>query len=70
MIILSQAGKSVVKDILMVSLVFAALTGAYLGFAVAERYRALTAAYLVQSQQIMEIIQQNRTPKVDGSEVK
>ena len=48
---------SLLKDVLLVSAVFAALSGAYLGLAVAERYRALTQAYIAQSEQIIKVIQ-------------
>ena len=55
---LSDKARSVLKDVLVVSLVFAAMSGFYIGFAYAERYRALTQAYIAQSQQIIRILEQ------------
>jgi len=52
--------KAILKDVLLVGSVFAVLSGAYLGFAVAERYRALTAAYIAQSNELIQILQQNQ----------
>lgn len=51
---------SLLKDMLLVSAVFLALSGAYYGLAVTERYRALTRAYIAQSEQLISLIQQNR----------
>jgi hypothetical protein len=51
--------KALLKDALLVSAVFATISGTYIGFAYAERYRALTAAYIAQSQEIIRILQQN-----------
>lgn len=53
---MSEKARSFFKDILLVGGVFAVLSGAYIGFAYAERYRALTRAYIVQSEQIAEIL--------------
>jgi hypothetical protein len=53
---LSQKTRSFLKDMLFVSVCFAVLSGAYFGFAVAERYRALTQAYLRQAAQIEQIL--------------
>jgi len=52
---MSEKARSFFKDILLVGMVFAALSGAYVGFGYAERYRALTRAYIMQSEQIAEI---------------
>ena len=57
---LSGRFKAILKDVLLVSAVFALLTGSYYGFAVIERYRALTRAYIAQSEQLIDILQQNR----------
>lgn len=57
---LSQRARTFIKDVLLVGAVFAALSGAYFGFAVAERYRALTGAYIAQSEQLISILQQNQ----------
>ena len=54
---LSDKAKSLLKDVLVVSSLFATLSGAYLGFAVAERYRALTQAHIAQSQEILRVLQ-------------
>ena len=63
---LSGRFKAVLKDVLLVSSVFALLTGSYFGFAVVERYRALTRAYIAQSEQLIEVLQKNRrVPNVD-----
>ncbi len=63
---LSGRFKAILKDVLLVSSVFALLTGSYYGFAVAERYRALTRAYIAQSEQLIEVLQQNRSkPNVE-----
>lgn len=55
---LSQKARGLVKDVLFMSLVAAAMSGFYLGFAYAERYRALTQAYLVQSEALIQILNQ------------
>jgi hypothetical protein len=60
---LSEKARQTAKDVLFVSLIFAAISGAYIGIAVAERYRALTRAYIVQSEQILEILQQQSGKK-------
>ena len=59
---LSQKARSIAKDFLLVSLVFAALSGAYYTFAVTERFRALTAAYITQSEQLIVILNQQANP--------
>jgi hypothetical protein len=48
--------KTILQDVLLVGGVFAVLSGAYVGFAYAERYRALTAAYMTQSEQLIAIL--------------
>ena len=53
---MSEKARSFFKDILLVGGVFAVLSGAYVGFAYAERYRALTSAYIVQSEQLIGIL--------------
>jgi hypothetical protein len=53
---LSQKTRSFLKDMLFVSVCFAVLSGAYFGFALVERYRALTQAYLRQAAQIEQIL--------------
>ncbi len=63
-----KAGKFF-KDVLLVSGVFTLLSGAYFGFAVAERYRALTAAYITQSNELIKVIQRNQGAP-NGEEVK
>jgi len=55
---MSDKLKSILKDVLLVGSVFAVLSGSYYGFAVAERYRALTRAYIVQSEQLISILNQ------------
>lgn len=57
---MSDKARSFFKDVLLVAAVFAALSGAYCGFAVAERYRALTQAYIAQSQELIKVIQSNQ----------
>ena len=59
---MSEKARSFFKDVLLVGGVFAVLSGAYVGFAYAERYRALTSAYIVQSEQLIGILQQ-QTPE-------
>jgi hypothetical protein len=54
---LAEKTRSFVKDALLVSAVFATITGAYLGFAVAERYRGLTRAYIAQSQALINVLE-------------
>jgi hypothetical protein len=53
--------KTVLKDVLLVGSVFAVISGSYLGFAVAERYRVLTHAYIIQSERLMEILNAQNT---------
>ncbi len=60
---MSEKARSFFRDVLLVGVVFAALSGAYVGFAYAERYRALTAAYIVQSEQLITILNK-QTPVV------
>ena len=50
---MSEKARSFFKDVLLVGGMFAALSGAYIGFAYAERYRALTGAHIVQSEQLL-----------------
>lgn len=57
---LSEKFKAILKDVLLVGAVFAVLSGSYYGFAVAERYRALTQAYIAQSEQIIDVLQRSR----------
>ena len=59
---MSEKARSFFKDILLVAGVFAALSGAYVGFAYAERYRALTGAYIAQSERLMSILNQQMRP--------
>jgi len=54
---LSAKTRSVLKDIAVIGAVFASLSGAYFGFAVAERYRALTKAYISQSIELITILE-------------
>jgi hypothetical protein len=60
---MSQKARQLFKDVLLVGAVFAALSGSYLGFAVAERYRALTNAYVAQSVELVRILQQQQPPQ-------
>lgn len=53
---LSQKTRSFLKDVLLVAAVFATMTGTYFGFAVTERYRTLTKAYIVQSEYLVNIL--------------
>lgn len=55
--------KSILKDTLLVGAVFAVLSGAYIGFAYAERYRALTQAHIAQSNELIKILQQQNAPQ-------
>ena len=55
---MSEKARSFFKDVLLVIGAFAALSGAYVGFAYAERYRALTSAYIVQSEKLIGILNQ------------
>jgi len=55
---LSQKARDWLKDVLRIVLVFAAMSGAYYGLVVAERYRALTQAYLVQAEALIQILNQ------------
>jgi hypothetical protein len=58
-----EKARSFFKDVLLVGGVFAVLSGAYAGFAYAERYRALTGAYIVQSEKIIGFLHQH-APRV------
>ena len=62
---MSEKARSFFKDILLVGMVFAVLSGAYVGFAYAERWRALTRAYITQSEQIATILRN----QIEASEV-
>ncbi len=64
---MSEKARSLFKDILLVGGVFAALSGAYVGFAYAERYRALTQAYMAQSEKLISILNQ-QSPQVQEPE--
>ncbi|KKL13642.1 hypothetical protein LCGC14_2523730 [marine sediment metagenome] len=55
---MSEKARSFFKDVLLVAGVFTVLSGAYVGFAYAERYRALTGAYIAQSEKLMSILSQ------------
>ena len=55
---LSQKARSLLKDVLLVSLVFTALSGAYYGFAQAERLRAATKAHMIQDEALILILNQ------------
>ena len=59
---LSGRFKAILTDVLLVGAVFAALSGAYVGFAYAERYRALTGAYIAQSERLISILNQQLNP--------
>ena len=59
---MSEKARSFFKDILLVAGVFAALSGAYVGFAYAERYRALTGAYIAQSERLISILNKQTEP--------
>ena len=67
---LSQKARTITKDVLLVSMVFLALSGAYYTFAVAERFRALSAAYIVQSEQLITILNQQaqKAPQPNAGE--
>lgn len=54
---LSDKARRSIKDFLVIAFVFLFISGAYLGFAVAERYRAFTALHIAQSQEIIKILQ-------------
>ena len=58
--------KAILTDVLLVGTVFAVLSIAYLGFAYAERYRGLTAAYMVQSQQLIDILNKQAPAVSEG----
>ncbi len=60
---MSEKARSFFKDFLLVGGVFAVLSGAYVGFAVAERYRALTEAYIVTSERLIVILN-HQAPQV------
>lgn len=53
---MSDRLRQIMKDVLLVGSVFAVLSGSYYGFAVAERYRALTRAYVYQADQLATIL--------------
>lgn len=55
---LSQNIRRITQDIFLIAVVFAAMSVAYLGFAYTERYRALTRAYLVQAEALIQILNQ------------
>ena len=55
---MSDKARSLFKDILLVGVVFAALSGAYLGFAYVERFRASTAAHKLQDDALIAILNQ------------
>jgi capsular polysaccharide biosynthesis protein len=65
---LQEKTRGFIKDVLLVSAVFATLSGAYLTFAVAERYRALTRAYIAQSEQLIQVLQQSQASQTVTSE--
>lgn len=60
---LSEKAGKFLKDVLLVAGVFAVLSGSYFGFAVAERYRALTNAYLAQSEGLIQLINSQGAPR-------
>jgi hypothetical protein len=51
------------KDALLVTAVFALISGAYFGFAVTERYRGFTKAHLEQTEALLELIQSQQSKK-------
>ncbi len=57
---MSQRARVLLQDMFRVGLVFAVLSGAYVGFGYAERYRALTKAYIAQSEQLIGILNTQR----------
>lgn len=59
---LSGRFKAILTDVLLVGGVFAVLSGAYVGFAYAERYRALTGAYIAQSERLISILNKQAEP--------
>ncbi len=63
---MSEKARSFFKDILLVGVVFAALSGAYVGFAYAERYRALTQAYVLQADELLKILQNQNSRAPQG----
>ena len=63
---MSEKARSFFKDVLLVGGVFAVLSGAYVGFAYAERYRALTSAYIVQSERLIGILNQQASVAQEG----
>ena len=67
---MSQKARSFLKDVLLVGGVFAVLSGAYMGFGVAERYRALTQAYIAQSNQLIQILERQNTAPANPFEGK
>jgi len=56
MFVLSEQARRILKDIAIVSVFMVAMSSAYYVFAMAERYRGLTQAYLAQAQQLMTIL--------------
>ena len=65
---MSEKARSFFKDVLLVAGVFAALSGAYVGFAYAERYRALTGAYIAQSEQLISMLKQQTERAQESAE--
>ena len=55
---MSEQARRILKDVAILGVLLAALSSAYYMFVIAERYRALTQAYIQQSQQILVILQQ------------
>ena len=55
---MSEQARRILKDVAILGVLLAALSSAYYMFVIAERYRALTQAYITQSQQILVILQQ------------
>lgn len=53
---LSERVKAIFKEALIVSSVLATVAVFYYGFAVVERYRAMTKAHIEQSQALLELI--------------
>lgn len=62
---MSEKARSFFRDVLLVGGIFAVLSGAYAGFAFAERYRALTEAYIVTSEQLIGILNR-QMPQPEG----
>lgn len=55
---MSAKARQIFKDVLLVSAVFAAITGAYVGFAYAERYRSATKYHEQFDQEMIRILKQ------------